>query len=172
MTPLLLIGLVALALLTWSLSQRFTANRKRAELRLEGQVRYQDEGVTSALLVSETLGLKGKPDLLLQRGRYVIPVDKKPGRTPATPYLSQTMQLAAYCALVEERYGIRPPHGVLRFDDGDVEVPYTPALEVRLVTTLDQMRVVRTAHQVERSHRSVAKCRACGFKERCSERLG
>ena len=172
MTPLLMLLITAaLAILLWSLAQRFTARRQRTDMRLEGQVLYQDTGIKSEVLVSTALRLKGKPDLLVRQGESIIPIDKKPGRKPSKPYLSQTMQLAAYCALVETTYNVRPPHGVLRFDDGDVEIPYTLTLEARLVTTLNQMRAAKTAQRVERSHRSVAKCRACGFRERCLERL-
>ena len=127
---LLLIGLItaALAIFVWSLTQRFTARRQRTDMRLEGQVLYQDTGLKSEVLVSTALGLRGKPDLLVRQGESIIPIDKKPGSKPSKPYLSQTMQLAAYCALVETTYGVRPPHGVLRFEDGDVEISYTPRL--------------------------------------------
>ena len=171
---LLLLGLVvaALALLFWSLAQRASARRQRGEMRLEGQVLYQDVGLKSEVLVADDLQLKGKPDLLLKQGEHVIPVDKKPGRAPAQPYPSQTMQLAAYCALVEACHGVRPPHGLLRFDNGDVVVPYTQSLQAKLKTTLSEMQAARRAHEVKRSHTSVAKCRACGFKDRCPQRLG
>ena len=83
------------------------------------------------------------------------------------------MQLAAYCVLVEERYGVRPPHGVIRYagDGVDVEVPYTQELEARLKATLERMRVARVSEDVHRSHNSSAKCRGCGFREVCSESL-
>ena len=91
---------------------------KKQELRLEGNVVYQDAGLKSEVLVSHALGLKGKPDLLTRVDNVIIPVDKKRGKK-RRPFDSQVLQLAAYCALVEERYGVRPPKALIRFDDGD-----------------------------------------------------
>ena len=124
------------------------------------------------MLTSETWGVKGKPDLLRQ-GDQLIPVDQKPRRSRPKPYLSQVMQLACYCALVEERYGVRPIHGLIRCEgDGvDVEVPYTAELENRLRQTLEQMREAKRSENVRRSHTSRNKCRACGFREVCAESL-
>ena len=96
---LLLIRLItaALAIFIWSFVQRTISRQQRVDMRLEGQVLHQDAGLKSEVLVSNALGLRGKPDLLLRQGDYLIPIDKKPGRKPSKPYLSQTMQLAAYC---------------------------------------------------------------------------
>ena len=79
----------------------------------------------------------------------------------------------AYWALVEERYGVRPPHGVIRYagDGVDVEVLYTQELEARLKATLERMREARVSEDVHRSHNSSPKCRGCGFREVCSESL-
>ena len=143
-----LLLLAGFAVLTWAVRTQARAGEKRSELGLpKGQLVYLDEGLKSEVLTSEAWGLKGKPDLLLKQGKQVIPVDQKPGRSRAKPYLGQVMQLACYCALVEERYGVRPTHGLIRYEgDGvDVEVPYTPELEVRLKQTLELMREARRA---------------------------
>ena len=109
MTALAVVLLItAAALGVWALRQRQNTDAKKQELRLEGNVVYQDAGLKSEVLVSHALGLKGKPDLLTKVDNVVIPVDKKRGRKKR-PFDSQVLQLAAYCALVEERYGVRPP---------------------------------------------------------------
>lgn len=161
----------AALVLAWVLFEASRARRTRRAIRLEGRVLYQDEGLSSELLVSEALGLKGKPDLLLKQNGFVIPVDKKPGRRRAKPYDSQVMQLAAYCALVEATRGVRPPHGVIRYDDGDTEVPYTPQLEVKLLGVLERMQAIKRGAEAHRSHASPGKCRSCGFNAVCDERL-
>ena len=105
------------------------------------------------------------------RGGFITPVDQKPGRSRQPPFPSHTFQLAAYCALVEDVYGVRPTHGVIRYEDRDVEVPYTPQLEAKLRQTLQSMREARTAADVARNHDSVAKCRGCGFRNDCAQSL-
>src|SRR5688572_13440327 len=53
-------------------------------------------------LYSKTINLVGKPDYLIKEDGMIIPVEIKTGKTPKTPYLNHTMQLMAYCLLVEE----------------------------------------------------------------------
>lgn len=166
----IVLGVAALALL-WAVLEGLHSRRTRQAIRLEGKVLYQDEGLKSELLVSEELGLKGKPDLLLKQKGFIIPVDKKPGRRRSRPYASQTMQLAAYCALVEAVHGVRPPHGIIRYNDGDTEVPFTPQLEARLSTVLERMQSIKRGAEAHRSHASPGKCRSCGFNAVCDERL-
>ena len=64
-------------------------------------------------LYARRYGLTGKPDYLIERGGAQIPVEVKPGRRAQQPYDSDLMQLAAYCALVEETSGRAPPYGLL-----------------------------------------------------------
>jgi CRISPR/Cas system-associated exonuclease Cas4 (RecB family) len=80
------------------------------------------------------------------------------------------MQLATQCILVEDVYGTRPPYGVLVLAGGaQVRVPFTPALEQRVLKVAGEMRdLLRRA--VEPGAEWVApKCRACGFRRRCWE---
>ena len=53
-------------------------------------------------LYASGANLAGKPDYLVRRWRYVLPVEVKSGPAPAEPYRSHVLQLAAYCLLVEE----------------------------------------------------------------------
>ena len=124
-----------------------------------GQLVYLDGDLKSEVLTSEAWRLKGKPDLLPRQGGQIVPVDQKPGRSRPKPYLSQVMQLACYCAWVEERYGTRPSHGLIRYEgDGvDVKVPYTAEFGARLSET--QMRETKRNENVRRSHNSQNKCR-------------
>ena len=57
-------------------------------------------------LSSERYMLRGKPDRIVQRGRYFIPEEKKSGLRPAESYQAQ---LGVYLILIEEEYGVRPP---------------------------------------------------------------
>ncbi len=61
-------------------------------------------------LYAPSVNLRGKPDYLVQKLRYVIPVEIKSGPAPDEPYRSHVLQLAAYCLLVEQEYEQRPPY--------------------------------------------------------------
>ena len=77
---------------------------------------YTDtENNPGEILYSKTLSLSGKPDYLIKESGMVFPVEVKTGHTPNSPYVNHTMQLMAYCLLVEENYGIRPTGGFLKY---------------------------------------------------------
>jgi CRISPR-associated exonuclease Cas4 len=119
--------------------------------------------------------LSGRPDYVMQHRGALIPVEVKSGRAPASgPYPSHVLQLAAYCLLVEETRGQRPPHGLLVYADDDgqaYEVAYSPALEDELLDILDEMRLALDEDDVPRDHDQAALCRACGYRDACDEAL-
>ena len=51
-------------------------------------------------LYDPVIGLTGRPDYLVKKGKDIIPVEVKTSRTPEAPYDSHIFQLAAYCLLV------------------------------------------------------------------------
>jgi CRISPR-associated exonuclease Cas4 len=122
-------------------------------------------------LFSDRYRLTGKPDYLVEEDGVVVPVEVKSGRAPAQPYDSHVLQLAAYCLLVEERYGQRPERGIIKYADRTFAVDYTPALEEALLATMDQMRDDLTAGGAVRSHDEPRRCRACGHRQQCDQRL-
>ncbi len=134
---------------------------------------YQDTRETpGALLSARSLPLRGKPDILIDEGHAIIPVELKTGRTPAAPYPGHVLQVLAYCLLVEEHYRVRPPHGIIRYPAWDVTIPYTAAEEQRLRALVWEMRdAQRAGAEQHRSHRQPGRCAACGFQDRCLEAL-
>nr|HID14029.1 CRISPR-associated protein Cas4 [Anaerolineae bacterium] len=162
--------LLALGLLLLWLAQR---GRARSGLP-QGRVVYTDTGGWGRLerpLFSRELLLTGKPDYLVADGADVIPVEVKSSRAPAQPYPSHTLQLAAYCLLVEECYGRRPPYGIVKYADRAFEMDYTPELEEELLATLDSMRAALAAGDAPRSHNEPRRCRACGYRQYCEQCL-
>jgi CRISPR-associated exonuclease Cas4 len=151
------------------------ARRGRARSGLpQGRVVYTDTGGWSRLerpLFSREFSLTGKPDYLVADGADIIPVEVKSGHAPAHPYLSHVLQLAAYCLLVEECYGRRPPYGIVKYADRTFEVDYTPELENRLLATVDRMQAALAEGSAPRSHDAPRRCRACGYRQRCDQRL-
>ena len=163
--------LLALGLLLLSLARR---GRARSGLP-QGRVVYADTGGWGRLerpLFSREFLLTGKPDYLVADGADVIPVEVKSSRSgQAQPYPSHVLQLAAYCLLVEECYGRRPPYGIIKYADCAFEVDYTPELEDELLATLEDMRADLAAGDAPCSHDEPRRCRACGYRQRCDQRL-
>ena len=168
--------LVALLILLASgIALLIQARRRRAGLGLPpGEVIYQDTlARLDETLFSRRHRLAGRPDYLLRDGEWLIPVEVKTGRTPNYPYPGQVMQCVAYCALVEEHFGVRPPYGIILFEQSGKQftIDFTPAAERTLIETLHTMRQRLQQPEVRRSHDNVAICAACGYRDRCEDRL-
>ena len=164
----LLIFLIALVLL-WQ------SNRQRKQAGLPGgRVVYTDTrawGKVDKPLFDAMLGLTGKPDYLVEHDGQLIPVEVKTGRTPEAPYDSHIYQVAAYCLLVEKTYGKRPAYGLIHYPHRDFAVDFTPELESALLEQLAEMRRDEVRRDVPRSHDEPMRCRACGFRKVCDQKL-
>ena len=127
-------------------------------------------------LYDSLLGLTGRPDYLIEDGEILIPVEVKSSRPPHAPYDAHIFQLAAYCLLVQRTHGIRPPFGVLHYAHSSqatrtFAVEYTSELEEKLTLLLAEMRTQEKRREVYRSHQSKSRCKACGFRSICDQRL-
>jgi CRISPR-associated exonuclease Cas4 len=169
MLPFALVLLLLAALLFWLSSRQ----RKGAGLP-GGRVIYTDTRAWGPLekpLFHADLGLTGKPDYLVEQDGRIIPVEVKSGRTPQAPYDAHIFQVAAYCLLVEKTYGKRPPYGILHYPQRDFAVDYTPGLKSALLDLLAEMRRDERRASVDRSHTDEARCRGCGFRSACDQKL-
>lgn len=115
--------------------------------------------------------LTGRPDYIVDSGDGLVPVEVKSGHSPLNPYPSHIFQLAAYCLLVQAAYGKRPPYGMLRYADKTFAVTYDSKLENDLLDILAEMRRSEK-RSPDRSHESVQRCAACGYRGVCDQRLG
>ncbi len=166
--------LVALGFLLVGAGILAVGNRQlRQEIDLpNGRIVYQDSRHHEAqTLVSERFGIVGKPDYLIERGRTLIPVELKSRLAPNRPYQSHIMQVATYCLLVEEVYGVRPTHGIIRYDDHLFEIEYTDQLETAVIKTVAAMRHDMLVGSAERNHNHRGKCDGCGVRDHCAMRL-
>jgi CRISPR-associated exonuclease Cas4 len=108
---------------------------------LSGVSVYNDTStLPGEVLYSEALSLKGKPDYIIKKGNEYIPVEVKTGRTPTIPYRNHVAQLFAYCALIEEKYSVRPKYGVVRYPEKEFEVVYTVEGENGLKKVIQEMK--------------------------------
>jgi CRISPR-associated exonuclease Cas4 len=160
---------LAIALLWLARRQQQTAGLP------EGRVIYADTRgwlPVAEPLYDPDLGLTGRPDYLVQQGKQVIPVEVKSTRTPQKPYDTHIFQLAAYCLLVKHTYDVRPRYGILHYPDRTYRIDFTRELEGALLFLLENMHSQEHHDALPRSHASPARCRGCGFRTVCDQRLG
>jgi CRISPR-associated exonuclease Cas4 len=171
MTPLI----IGLAILLIAFVLFFISGRQRRLTGLPGgRVVYSDTGAWSPVekpLFDAQLGLTGKPDYLVEQNGKLIPVEVKTGRTPEAPYDAHIFQVAVYCLLVQKTTGKRPPNGIIHYPNRDFAVDYTPKLESALLDLLANIRSDERRSNVKRSHDDGQRCRWCGFRHACDERL-
>lgn len=168
----LLVALLAGGLGIWLLL-RARAGRQETGLP-QGRVTYLDTGAWNRCerpLFSDRYRLTGKPDYLVQSSKGVIPVEVKSSAAPTQPYEAHVLQLAAYCLLVEEQEGRAPPHGIIKYRDRAFEVEFSRGLRAELLSALDAMRQDLGAREVDRGHNEAGRCRGCGYREYCEQRL-
>ena len=167
---LVLLALAGLALFLWGRSQQ------RAVGLPAGRVAYSDTGAEHAVtqpLISRRYGLVGKPDYLIEASvggrRTLIPVEVKSRRAPAAPLPGHLLQLATYCLIIEDVYGVAPPHGLLRYADRSFEMPFTPEMRRAVLDAAEHIRAGRSAVDIPRSHQERQRCVHCGYRHACGE---
>jgi CRISPR-associated exonuclease Cas4 len=161
-------ALLAVALLWWG-------NRAQRKAGLpNGRVIYADPklwGRPEKPFFDAQSRLTGKPDYLVEQGGRIIPVEVKSAWAPSIPYDSHLFQLFAYCLLVERATGKRPPYGILHYRDRTFAVDYTHEWEERLLDLLDLMHAQEKRGESDRSHDEAGRCRKCGFRSVCDQKL-
>ncbi|MDI6708850.1 MAG: PD-(D/E)XK nuclease family protein [Candidatus Thermoplasmatota archaeon] len=122
-------------------------------------------------LFSKRLLCAGKPDYIVKEANgQIIPVEYKARRAPGQgPYKSHLLQLASYCALIEETYGTRPGYGVIAYTDKTFKIPYTDKLEQEM---LELNEIVNKIERGEWGPPPLPKelswfCNYCSQKDRC-----
>jgi CRISPR-associated exonuclease Cas4 len=166
---------ITLLLIAAALALLWLARRQRRSAGLPGgRVIYSDTrawGEVKEPFYDSASGLTGKPDYLVQQGKEIIPVEVKSSRAPYGPYDAHILQLAAYCLLVERHFHKRPSHGILNYPDRTYRIDYTPELEQALKAALVDMRQQEFQREIHRSHEAPARCRGCGYRSACQEKL-
>jgi len=166
---------LALALIFFAFIFFWQSGRQRKAAGLPGgRIIYTDTrgwGKLEKPLFHAGLGLTGKPDYLIQQNGQIIPVEVKSGKTPDAPYDSHIYQLASYCLLVEKTYGKRPPYGIIHYEGRDFAVDYTRELENSLLELLAKMNRDEAKKEIHRSHEQASRCKRCGFREVCDQKV-
>ena len=168
--------LVALLILVLALVIIWAMYRALSPKTIPGPVVAVDGSVTSATvgrvvtMSSRVHGLVGRPDELRRApdGR-IVPVKVKSSRGPPPgrpPYFSHVLQLYAYCQIVEDRYGVAPPYGLLNYSDG---APRKVAWDDRARQELsDWVARFREPYGGD-ALPTVPKCRSCSYLPVCDQ---
>ena len=142
-----------------------------------GRVIASDTGVEASILLRDPqLGLRGRPDYLLEfevAGHPLfVPLELKLGRRSRRIYESDALQLAAYLiALRATTKDAAATFGYLRYATGTFKVGLTSELERRVNAIVQAIRAGRSAATVSRSHSIVQRCVNCSVRAHCDEAL-
>jgi len=170
----LLIGLALLLLLVGIAAVVLSRRARRAIGLPAGRIVYADTSPGSVLhahYFRASINSPAKPDYLVRDGRAIIPAEIKASRAPADgPRTGHTLQLAAYCLLVEETERTRPPYASSSMPMRRSEWTI-PGASPSAGRDAEQHAARFGARQAHRSHADPARCRRCGFRAACDERL-
>lgn len=168
-----LLWLVAACYFLYHSLKRFEhAMFKRHKHKIKHQIDYIDTNDKKPkLFVSENVGLSGRPDCVLMVDEEHIPVEIKTGRVPKGPLFSHILQVAAYCVLMEEEFGVPPSHGIIKYGQVENEIEYDASLREMVLTKLAEMREISVTGNAHRNHNKPGKCRNCSRRSVCPERL-
>jgi CRISPR-associated exonuclease Cas4 len=90
----------------------------------------------------------------------------------AGPYASETAQLTAYCVLVEDATGVAPPYAIIQYANRPWRIQYTRQAREEVLQVINEVRRARKEKAIHRDHVQPGRCRACGFRSACEERIG
>lgn len=119
-------------------------------------------------LYSARYGLAGRPDRLVRVGKTVIPEEWKSAKRLWPGHIAQ---MGVYFLLIEERYGIRPPHGYVVLGTGERRrIENDARLQAWVLDLAGQVRAARMRldRPLAVSPRA-ALCRSCGQRAHCSQ---
>lgn len=143
--------------------------RRKAYAIPTGTAVYGDLKSQGKILRSERYKLSGKPDMVIQRGKRIIPFEYKTTDANA-PRGGHMLQMGVYFLILEELYPDREiRYGVLKYRNYAFRIENSPNLRVKLLDTLDKMRA--NTGVPARNHNNPRRCVYCSFRDNCSQRL-
>ncbi len=140
----------------------------RGMRRRRGLVGGRTVSLDRVTLTSRRYGLTGRPDRLVRTGRMVIPEEWKSARV-LRPW--HRIQVGVYFLLIEDRLGVKPPHGFVVLGDGTRhQIENTPELRADVLELAGRIRAARGKLTEPISVRPVpGQCRPCGMRVHCGQ---
>jgi CRISPR-associated exonuclease Cas4 len=124
------------------------------------KVLYSDSADNKGtVIISDTIPLVGKPDYIVKIKKDIIPVEVKRGKTPHKPYPNHLAQVFAYCYLVEEQYGKRPPYGIISYPQEYFRVDFEKGTEKNIERLVEEL--IQKKHLKERAITTMRICKSC-----------
>lgn len=139
-----------------------------------GVIIASDTGVLTPMLLRDpVLGIRGKPDYILEdRDRRLLPIEVKPTRRSTRLYDSDRVQVGAYLIALRSTVGNRAaPFGYVRYASRSFQVALTSELEDEVRRIVEAIRAGRRHVPISRDHNIAAKCKACPVRAHCDESL-
>jgi len=142
-------------------------NTKERHKIQDGKIEYSDLDKPAKSLFSKKYRISGKPDYIVKKGGNIIPVELKSGNYN-TPQKNHIFQLAAYCHLVEENYGVFVPYGVLVYNNSySFNIKFDPSIRFELENTIVKMRNILKKGKTDSVNIDYNKCKTCSMKKYC-----
>jgi CRISPR-associated exonuclease Cas4 len=163
----ILLMICAVVLFVYAVRMHFSVWEEKEVLGIpDGMILYSDLNVPAAPLFSKRSRLIGKPDYIVQKENYCIPVEVKSGGS-LHPHQSQVLQLAAYCQILEDTSGVFVPEGILVYNNIKYTISFDPKLRFELESMMKTMRASLRNGVVQRNHQDFGRCQHCSMKRYC-----
>ena len=142
---------------------------------LERRRRFREYGLTEGKrhfgvsLFSQTLGIAGKMDLVIETGDSCYPVDFK--YTTGRPHHNHLLQLAGYSLLLQEQIGKPVPAGFIFIiaDDVTFRFAMTDQLLGEARSALTQMHRMISNEEFPEPTTVRARCTDCEYRNFCAD---
>jgi len=138
----------------------------------DGNIIYSDLNIPAKTLFSKRYRISGKPDYIIKKDGYHIPIELKTGQHHE-PKKNHVFQLAAYCQILEENYGCFVPFGILVYKDTckQYKIPFDPKTRFELETAIKKMRHILKTKKNARNHNDLYKCKSCSMRRYCDKKI-
>ena len=144
------------------------AKEKNRLIERTSQDLNPEDDQPSKTYFSRKYRLVGKPDETFAYGGTEIPKEYKGSYAKDQAYPSHILQLAAYCLLIEDHFGKRPPYGKIVYkNEKEFTIKYTKELRASLLTTMKNMRAENPEEALPPICEDTRKCKHCGYAYIC-----
>jgi CRISPR-associated exonuclease Cas4 len=166
---------IIISLLFLTISRLLSNKAKKIKLDnsiQNGKIIYSDLNKPEKAIFSKRYKIIGKPDYILKKDEYLIPVELKTGKH----FLSKKnhiYQVAAYCQILEDYYNCYVPYGILVYKDTkkQFKIKYDPKLRFELLSIIKEMRKYKNFDSIQRNHFDIKKCINCSLRKYCNNKL-
>lgn len=136
----------------------------------QGEIEYVGASRKGHELISELYGIRGKPDYIIRLNDDHIPVEEKSSNL-LSPHFPHVIQITAYCMIVEDVYGTRPPYGIIRYRHEEFKIPYEKRWKQTVISLREKLLNDKKKNEAHRNHSNPRKCEYCSLRKICSEAL-